>query len=149
MCNKRSAFLKASLFAMGFTGLFLSSIMTATATQKSHTVEIPIKDAWTDWQWFGSYIGLITNVDASSGTITDIDAVYHYHYIWPITITDKSVSEYTYNSHHARAKAFYEVGVCILIPWGPFVVEKRACTIYTHAYCYSGDTVTFSDYFYN
>ncbi len=123
---------------------------TAGAVSDSHTYKVWIDDAWTGWNWFGSYIGIATSASGSDWDLSWYDSNPSYHLVWPCMIFNSpSTNEDTLGYvNFVRVSCFYDVGTGIPTPWGPIIIERRTATLYTDVYLQgpTGNTLVFVDW---
>lgn len=138
----------AFLFAMAFTGMFLGfAVVPVNAVSQTHSFYVGVRDVllnWFDWGYMQLTTNAYSGTGSSIGTVTNSQQVGCY---WPLLVTaqGKSVEGIDYNTKLSYGDFLCEVYV--LIPWGPFIIERKSCTLYTEvSYWSSSSSFTWIDF---
>ncbi|NWF97076.1 MAG: hypothetical protein HXY34_13120 [Candidatus Thorarchaeota archaeon] len=150
---KESELYLASLaLALALSGIAVVGLTmpTASAVTATHTYKVYCNDAWTGWNWFGSYIGIATAVEGANWHLTWYNANPSYYLVWPVLIFNSPPILYDTLGYinFVRVICFYEIGVGLPTPWGLIVLTRQTATLCTDVYLQgpTGNTFVFVDY---
>ncbi len=141
--NNREIYLASLALALAFTGITVVAFVTPTvqAVHESHLYRVNLDDAWTGWNWFGSYIGIGTTAEGEDWDLTWYDSMPKYHIVWPVVLfnTPETEEDTMGYSNFVRVSCFYDFGTGLWSPWGWIQIERKTTKLYTDVYL-QGDT---------
>ena len=147
--NDKEIYLASALFALAFMGLAIVGFAAqpAAAVTDTDTYKVWIDDAWTGWNWFGSYIGITTSATGADWYLTWYNSNPSFCAVWPVMIfNNPSTTEDTLGYiNFVRVSCYYDIGTGIPTPWGPIIIERKTTTLYQDVYLQgaTGNTLVF------
>ncbi len=150
--NDKEVYLASAMLALAFMGLAIAgvTVQPVAAVSASHTFKVWLDDAWTGWNWFGSYIGITTSVEGANWQLTWYNSAPSKHTVWPCMIfnTPTTTEDTLGYCNFVRVSCYYDYGTGIPTPWGAVIIETKSSTLYTDVYLQgtTGNTFVFSDW---